>query len=90
VSALEPKLTAFDRRVLAVVSPHGEDKRRERKVGEAVSIWEIAEALDTLDLHELQCILNGFCHLGYAQSSMSVSRKRIVWWRTRRGDEALR
>jgi hypothetical protein len=90
--ALEPKLTAFDRKVLAAIPESGgdENKWRCRQPGEYVTVWELGEALESLDLTELLTELNGLMHLGYVLNTFSRSRGRRVYWRTRKGDEATR
>jgi hypothetical protein len=89
VESLEPGLTKADKRVLALVSKCGAHEWDRREIGQAVSLWQIAEALNTCDLPDLRLTLSGLEHLGYVRSSHSVSRNRVVWWRSRKGDEAV-
>jgi hypothetical protein len=87
--ALEPKLTKADRRILAAIPEGGDDEYRFREIDEAVTVWQIAEAIDSIDLVDLRRTLSGLDHLGYIRSSTSKSRKREVHWRTRKGDGAV-
>lgn len=90
MTVLEPKLTAYDLRVLRVVPEGGEDwLLLKRKVEDAATVWEIAERLDTLDLHDLLVSLRGFKHLDYVFAATSKSRRRTVYWRTAKGDAAV-
>jgi hypothetical protein len=89
VETLEPGLTKADKRVLAAVSPCGDDEWRFRELGEAVTVWQIAEALNTIDIQDVVLTLRGLAHLGYVCWLPSESRKRDVYWRTLKGDEAV-
>lgn len=89
-TALEPKLTKHDLRVLTAVSPCGEDEWRRREVDESVTVWQIGEALNVLDLFYLNRTLSGLEHLGYVDCAESSSRRRAVYWRTKKGDEAVK
>jgi hypothetical protein len=81
VSALEPKLTVYDRRVLmAVLDGDGIRPR---------TIWEIAEALNTVELTGLGHVLRGLEHFGYVVCVRNAKRARMVWRRTQRGDGVL-
>jgi hypothetical protein len=89
---LEPALTSYDRRVLTAVPASGDDREwvtRVRQVDETATVWEIGQALNMLDLSEVTTILWSLQYLGYVRSAPSKSRKREVWWRTFKGDEAL-
>jgi hypothetical protein len=85
---LEPGLAKMDKRVLAAIPECGEIEQRLRKGGEAVTVWQVGEALDTLDLVDLRRTLNGLEHLGYVEGA-GVLPARRVYWRTRKGDEVL-
>lgn len=87
-SGLEPSLTVYDRRVLMAV-PGGDTDTwlRDGTIGRTT--WQIAEALDTLDVADLSRTLHGLEHLGYVTRKKSRKRGREVWWRTQRGDAAL-
>lgn len=86
---LEPGLTKEDKRVLAAIPECGNDSWRRREAHEAVTIWQIAEILNTEDLADLRRTLRGLAHLEYVFSADSKARKRRVYWRTRKGDEVL-
>lgn len=89
--ALEPTLNANDRRVLALLPSERDEPmtveriRAEREV--ALTVWQIGEALDTLDLSFLRVQLRGLQHLGYVHESTRA--KHDVYWRTPKGDEAI-
>jgi predicted MarR family transcription regulator len=89
--ALEPKLNANDRRVLALLPSERDEPmtveriRAERE--EALTVWQVGEALDTLDLSFLRVQLRGLQHLGYVHESKHG--KHDVYWRTPKGDEAI-
>jgi hypothetical protein len=87
--ALEPKLTKADKLVLVHIPECGEHEYRLRELDEARSIWQIAEWLNTIELLDLQRTLSGLEHLDYICSSQSRSRKRAVYWRTPKGDQAV-
>lgn len=89
MSALEPKPTKQDLRVLKAVPACGGDRWRRREVHETATVWQIAEALDMTDLQDLQLTLNGFFNFGYIDWAKSKSRNRRVWWRTPKGDAAV-
>jgi hypothetical protein len=89
VSALEPSLTVYDRRVLMAVPEGGDPEKRLRKGGPARTVWEIGEALGTLFVSDVWATLSGLEHLGYIASAKSRERGHMVWWRTQRGDDAL-
>lgn len=80
MSALEPKPTKQDLRVLKAVP---------REPGEELTIWQIGEVLETTELDDLERTLNGFQHLGYVGDALDHTRRRIVWWRTAKGDAAV-
>lgn len=81
---IEPRLTTYDLRVLALVPPmwlEGEVLNPECPR----SIWQIGEALQILDLEgELTRELRGLEHLGYV-TECAGSR----WERIEKGDRAL-
>ena len=80
MSALTPTLTAGDRRVLwalPVASFRDAGTRTD-----LLTVWQVAEFLDTRDVNDVLLTLNGLQHVGLAASAMSRSRKRRVWWRT--------
>ena len=78
--ALEPKLTAYDLKVLRSIPD-----------GEFVTIWDLGEAHEVvLDLNTLLPELNGLERFGYVGKSFSRRRGRSVYWRTRKGHEAIR
>lgn len=85
---LEPRLTKADLRVLAAIPQCGPDEWR-RGLSETVTLWQIAEALDTTELNGVRLTLHGLDHLGFVHSAVSRSRKRLVWWRTPKGDGAV-
>jgi hypothetical protein len=58
-------------------------------ISETVTLWQIAEALDTVDLDDVCLTLNGLERFGYVWSAPSESRSRRVYWRTPKGDEAV-
>jgi hypothetical protein len=78
-----------DKAVLAAITECGPDEWRDRKIDETVTIWQVGEALDTIDLHDVYRTMLGLEHLGYITWSRSLSRNRRVYWRTRKGDEVL-
>lgn len=81
MSALEPSLTVYDRRVLmAVLDGDGIRPR---------TIWEIAEALNTVELTGLGQVLHGLERFGYVVCVRNAKRARMVWQRTQRGDDVL-
>lgn len=87
---LEPGLTKADQRVLAAVPACGSgDEYRKRGTGETVTMWQVAEALDTIEIHDLVLTLNGLEHLGYVRKALSKSRKQRVFWRTPKGDKGV-
>lgn len=81
--ALEPVLTRHDLQVLAKIS------RSQSASTEAVTLWQVGEALEVTDLHELQLTFNGLHDLGYTARATSRRRLRTVWWRTAKGDAAV-
>jgi hypothetical protein len=89
MEALTPSLTEYDKRVLAAVPACGEKEWFGREGTELSSVWEMAEAMDDLDVKGLWVELLALEHVGYVTQARSKSRGRVVWWRTRRGDEAL-
>jgi hypothetical protein len=88
VSALEPTLTALDRQVLAALPEAGESVIP-REVDRSVTVWQVGERLDIIELFGTVQILLGLAQLGYAETSISKSRNRSVWWRTPKGDAAV-
>jgi hypothetical protein len=88
--ALEPKLTAYDLKVLGAIPECGKPEWRKREARECVTVWDLGEALETLDLDGLLTELAGLAHLGYARDTFSRSIGRRVYWRTPKGDEAVR
>ncbi|MGH2878931.1 MAG: hypothetical protein ACRDK4_04900 [Solirubrobacteraceae bacterium] len=86
---LEPTLDRESLRVLRAIPECGRDEWARRRLDEAATVWQIAEALNSADLKDVQLTLNGLEHLRYAVSSSSASRKRMVWWRTPKGDRAV-
>jgi hypothetical protein len=86
VSALEPQLTRYDLKVLRLVPEHGPEPVFPRT--EHVTVWQLAEALDTDDVQELRRILGSLEQLGYVWKGDSRSKRRPVYWRTPKGDEA--
>lgn len=90
MSVLEPNLTELDLSVLAAVpSPRHEDGSYDPGVG--ATIWQIGEAVGITDLDgDLAPLLRGLRHLGYIQRSIPPHPRHVVWWRERRGDEAVR
>ena len=89
MNVLEPALTEEDLRVLAAVSPCGGDEWRRRGVDEAISVWQVAEELEAMDLSDVNRTLGGLMNLGYVWCALSEIRKRTVWWRTLKGDRAV-
>lgn len=87
MSALEPKLTPHDLKVLRLVPEHGPQYVWPRK--DHITVWQIAEAIDTDDVKEVRRVLGGLEHLGYVWKGESRSKRRQVYWRTRKGDEAV-
>jgi hypothetical protein len=88
VRGLGPSLTVYDRRVLMAVPPSTEAiEHGGTNVGRTV--WQIAEALETVEVAGLAQILRGLERFGYVASRKGRKRGRVVWWRTARGDEAL-
>ena len=81
---LEPSLTVYDRKVLGQVPRGGDREMRLRQGGHERTLWQVAEALDTIELAELGQILLGLERFGYVTSLRRGSR--WVWWRTERGD----
>jgi hypothetical protein len=75
--------------MLRVIPACGPDEFRKRGISEAVTLWQVAEALDTVDLDGVRLTLAGLQHLGYVLSAPSKSRKRMVFWRTPKGDGAV-
>lgn len=88
VKTLEPGLTKTDKRVLAAI-PASYDGPSPIPVEHSATIWQIAEALDTDDLQDVRRTLRGLEHLGYVFNARSASRKRMVWFRLDKGDEAI-
>jgi hypothetical protein len=86
LEVLEPTLTRHDLGVLAVL-PSSEPAHPEM---EAVTLWQVGEALRVMDLREMELTLTGLLDLGYAVRASSRRRRRTVWWRTGKGDAALR
>lgn len=87
---LEPRLTKMDRRVLSTIPACGRgDEYRKRGISETVTLWQIAEALDTFELDSVRLTVSGLLHLGYIWSGPSMSRSRTVYWRTPKGDAVL-
>jgi len=89
--ALEPELDKESLKVLRAVPEYGEGRGnpwRRRDVSEAASLWQIAETVDSTDLNDVRLTLNGLMHLEYVTRAESQSRKRQVWWRLPKGDEA--
>jgi hypothetical protein len=86
IEPLEPSLTVYDREVLAQVPRGGDWEARLREGGPERSLWQVAEALDTIELVGLAQVLLGLERFGYVTS---LRRSRTVWWRTERGDEAV-
>lgn len=84
---LIPPLTASDRRVLACLPRAGFADVRART--DLMTVWQVAEELDTRDVDDVRLTLRALEHQFYAASARSKSRKRRVWWRTAQGDEAL-
>lgn len=89
MSALEPKLTVYDRRVLLAVPEGGDVEKRLREGGPSRTAWQIAEALETFDVDDVASMLRSLEHFRYVASTFSRGRGRTVWWRTQRGDEVL-
>jgi hypothetical protein len=88
-TSLEPSLTVYDRRVLVAVPEGGDLEKRLREGGPARTLWQIAEALNTVEVAGLAQVLRGLERFGYVASSSRHRGGRTVWWRTQRGDEAL-
>jgi hypothetical protein len=82
VSALEPSLTAYDRRVLLAVPEGGDVERRLREDGPSRTVWQVAEALNTVEVAGLAQVLRGLERFGYVTSSKRHRGGRTVWWRT--------
>ena len=78
---LEPGLTKDDKRVLTAIPP---------PAGARTSIWLIAESLrlEPSDLQSLMLTVNGLHQLGYIDTLKPWTKNR-VYWRTRKGDEAV-
>jgi hypothetical protein len=87
--ALEPVLDRESLRVLRAIPECGENQFRSRTIFEAVTLWQVAETIDSTDLRDVQLTLNGLVHLGYTDHTVSKIRKRQVYWRTRKGDDAV-
>lgn len=81
---LEPKLTRHDVAVLRAVPPFYDDGPSDV----AVSAWQIAEALNTTNMDDVLMTLGGFEQLDYVRGVVSRRRKRYVYLRTKKGDEA--
>lgn len=90
---LEPGLSKFDREVLALVPAcRGREYPLSRTPFDTATLWQIAEGLDSTDLTGPAGVLaelNGLEQLGYVRSAASASRRRTVYWRTPKGDDAI-
>ena len=86
---LEPTLTKTDLRVLAAIPACGPDEWGKRGLDEAVTLWQLGEALLVNELLGLAQVLSGLERLDYVYSAVSRSRKRRVYWRTPKGDRAV-
>lgn len=89
-TALEPTLDKVSLSVLRALPACGEDEWRPLGLDEAVTVWQVGEVVDSINLPDVLLTLNGLVHLDYARTTDSRSRGRPVWWRTRKGDEAAR
>lgn len=87
-AALEPKLTAFDRRVLEALDECDWSMPRSSWDHEWRSPWQVAERLRHDDVAEVRRILRGLGALGYTVSTGWGHRQ--VWLREERGTGAIK
>lgn len=83
---LEPRLTAFDKRVLAVLPPEFDEDNRPC---EPMDLWLVGRELEERDLDGLEQVLMGMARFALA-SHIWPNGKPRRWWRTRKGSEAIR
>ena len=89
-TALEPKLDPISLEVLRAIPACGKDEWRERGIHETLTLWQIGEAVRSTDLADVLLTLNGLVHLDYAFQSRSAIRMMTVYFRTQKGDGAVR
>lgn len=87
--ALAPRLTTSDRRVLDALPSADFNDVVGKNRQDLLTVWQVAEQLDTMNLQDVLFTLRALEHLRLAASLPSRSRKRLVWWRLPAGDKTL-
>lgn len=77
MTALEPELTAFDKRVLAALPVWGDTWP------EMVTAWVVAERVGDDDVKLIRQVLDGLVRFGYATSEGLGRWKRWAAWQER-------
>lgn len=78
--AIEPTLTKGDLKCLAAVPSS--------LASVSVSVWQVGEALDEVNLTDVLLTLNGLLRFGYMASG-DPRKRGVRWVRTAKGDEAV-